>query len=114
VPDSRSGGAALLVVDSASLAPRHAGLLHTARRCGLAILAVGAPPAGLAADDWEAVRVVAPEELAAAVAHMLAAGPPASSAAPDSAAAASDHPPTTGPHSLISPEELAALLEKEG
>ncbi|MCY2932398.1 MAG: hypothetical protein NTV86_23465 [Planctomycetota bacterium] len=105
--EALAGEADLVIVDFAALRGPHAALPGVLRRHGLAVLALVRPGEAIPTDLPEGVRVVAPEDIASALADLLAGEPAAPPPEPRPA------PALESPRGLVSPEELAALLEDQ-
>ena len=132
-----SAPVAALVIDLRLFGPRHLRLLQIARELSVEMLAVGGIPVGLSAEDLNGVRLLARSEIHGALSRLAgpevargqsAGGPQAEQPATpepteqyvsDAGPARSGKKPATpaaqppDPGSLLSPEELAALLENE-
>ncbi|HUT58438.1 MAG TPA: hypothetical protein VNA25_11390 [Phycisphaerae bacterium] len=126
-----------LVIDLRLFGPRHLRLLQIARQLSVELLAVGGIPIGLSAEDLNGVRLLARSEVQGALARLAgaaveyeeSAGPqPAeqdpspdrteqyvSDAGPVRSGKKPAMPATQAPDpgSLLSAEELSALLENE-
>lgn len=102
-----AGGVLALVIDLRVMTPGQMPLLRIARDRQVEILAVGSLPFGVGADDLSGVRLTSRADLPGVVAH-IAGGP----AARRSGALRPERPAAPA-QSLLSPEELAALLEEQ-
>lgn len=105
--EALAGEADLVIVDFAALRGPHAALPGVLRRHGLGVLALAQSGEAVPHDLPEGLRVASPDNLAAALADLLAREPAAP--APDPRPA----PALDSPRGLVSPEELAALLEDQ-
>ncbi len=120
--------AVAMIVDLRLITGEHVRLIELAREMEVAILAVGALPVGMNADDLSGVRLTSREHLPEALGEIVQAAaspvtPPESSAPPglqtaprEAVALTPAKPadrPKTPPDELLTPEELSALLENE-
>ena len=123
--------AAALVIDLGSMRPRHARLVATARMTGVEVLGVGSFPPGITSEDLDGVRLVGRQTLPSVLADVLsgaeAVEAPAESlgryvparpagagtAGSPAAAAAADAAIPQSPTDLLTPDELASLLEDD-
>ncbi len=129
---------AALVVDLSLLEPRHTRLITIARRAGAEVLAVGSGGVGIDAEALSGARLVAKGQLVAELKRLMqsagesipsrpatgedepkAGSPDAESAVKQAPASIRPVPQKaellkqpTDPAGLLTPEELAALLEK--
>lgn len=85
---------AALVIDFRAIAPAHVRLLEMARQMDVEMLALGALPAGMGADDLSGVRLISREDLPAAIDRLAAPAAPAEAPQPAAAPApAAEGPP---------------------
>ena len=111
---------AALVIDLRALTARHVRLLEIARSRQVHMLAVGALPSGLTADDLNGVRLTARSDHADTVRRLAAEGRPEARAPAAPAEADVGAPPADGAHAgryvppaldrVLSIDEVAQLL----